>query len=302
MSKSNVNYVLYNSKKIPYYLRECISNIKKVESNSSTYLVSDEKTNYGGVFSIISSEITSPQTKEIIDRNIYKNTNYEKNPLWDTSLVRIFTLRDFVGNYKLENVIHFDNDVLVYVEAEKLFNSFAKEKVNITRVNENQLVFGYSYFQNFEILDNLCNKLYEVIIKDINTLDWRTYPKNEMKLLASVYKNNPGLFNILKSSPEKNTNYIFDPATYGQIIGGTHYRPRRLVPQRYYKIGSVDTRKRYLPRGGWLDESHEIKNKFLSDESRLVFKKNKPVLENKNGTHKLVNLHIHSKELAKYKL
>jgi hypothetical protein len=299
-----MNYVLYNSNKIPNYLKDCISNIKKVDSNSSIYLISDEKTHYDGVISIISSEIISSQTREIIDLDVYRGTNYEKDPLWITSLIRLFFLRDLVGNYQLKDIIHFDNDVLVYVNTDKISNLFIKDKVNITRVNEAQLVFGYSYFDTFEVLNNLCVELYETLIKEVNTSGWKDNPKNEMRLLASVYINKPELFNILKSYPEGGTEYIFDPAVYGQIIGGTHTRPRRFIPQRFYKSGtySKDTRKKYLPRGGWLDEIHEVTKKILAEKPKLVFKKNKPILKKKSRTYQLVNLHIHSKELNKYKL
>ena len=109
-------------------------------------------------------------------------------------------------------------------------------------------------------------------------------------------------FNILNSYPTKDSKYIFDSATYGQIIGGTHTRPRRLLPYKFYKKGLVDNRKRFLPRGGWLDKSHYVANEFLSDKSKLEFKKNRPYLRNKEGIYKIVNLHIHSKELDKYKI
>ena len=43
----------------------------------------------------------------------YKNTNYEKNPLWEASIIRIFALRDLVCRHNLQDIIHFDNDVLI---------------------------------------------------------------------------------------------------------------------------------------------------------------------------------------------
>ena len=297
-----MNYVLYNSDKLPEHINDCISNIIKIDADSKIYLSSDMPTNIGGVVSIENSKIASSQTKKLIEQNIYKGTNYEKNPLWQASLLRIFILRDIVKKYELEDIIHFDNDVLIYIEAKKLIKLFSKDKVNITRLNSDELIFGYSYFNNFQVLDNLCNEIYKLLEEETNNKTWKDNPKNEMHLLASIYKKNPELFNILNSYPNKDSKYIFDCATYGQIIGGTHTRPRRFLPYKFYKKGIVDNRKRFLPRGGWLDKSHYVANEFLSDKSRLEFKKSGPYLRNKEGIYKIANLHIHSKELDKYKI
>ena len=297
-----MNYVLFSSNNLPKYIDHCISNIKKIDSSSKIYLSSDEEIEYESAVTIVNSKVASSQTKEIIERNIYKGTNYESNPLWKASLIRIFIIRDIVGKYDLEEVVHFDNDVLIYMKAEELYESFVKDTVNITRLNDNELIFGYSYFNNFQTLDHLCNKIYRLLNEEINNKNWKNNPKNEMHLLASIYKKNPEFFNILNSYPTKDSKYIFDSATYGQIIGGTHTRPRRLLPYKFYKKGVVDNRKRFLPRGGWLDKSHYVSNKFLSDKSRLEFKKSGPYLRNKEGIYKIANLHIHSKELDKYKI
>ena len=297
-----MNYVLYHSGKLPDHINDCISNIKDIDKKSNIYLCSDNPSHFNGVISVNSKEVISSQTKELIEKEIYKGTNYESNPLWQTSLIRIFILRDFVGKFELNDIIHFDNDVLVYVEGDNLKNLFSSNQTNITRTKTNVLVFGYSYFKNFQILDNLCNEIYQTILQEIKKDKWKKDPKNEMRLLGEVYKNKTHLFNILDSYPKKNSEYIFDPAGYGQIIGGSHYRPRRLVPKRFYRVGSNDNRKRYLPRGGWLDNSYEITDKFLFDRSKIKFKKNRPTLINKSGEFKIVNLHIHSKELKKYKV
>ena len=41
-------------------------------------------------------------------------------------LIRIFILRDIVKKYELEDIVHFDNDVLIYMKAEELYESFLK--------------------------------------------------------------------------------------------------------------------------------------------------------------------------------
>ena len=88
-----INYVLFSSNKLPKYIDHCISNIKKIDNSSKIYLSSDEKIEYESAVTIINSKVASSQTKEIIERNIYEGTNYESNPLWQASLIRIFIIR-----------------------------------------------------------------------------------------------------------------------------------------------------------------------------------------------------------------
>ena len=73
-----MNYILCNSNTLPNHINDCISNIRKVDPNSNVYLISDKETKYKKVTSIVRSGITSHQTQNIINLNIYKNTNYEK--------------------------------------------------------------------------------------------------------------------------------------------------------------------------------------------------------------------------------
>ena len=87
-----MNYVLYHAGKLSDHISDCISNIKKVDKKSNIYFCSDNPTSFDGVVSVTYKEVSSSQTQEIIQKKIYKDTNYESNPLWQASLVRIFIL------------------------------------------------------------------------------------------------------------------------------------------------------------------------------------------------------------------
>ena len=66
-----MNYILYNSNTLPPHILDCISNIRKADPNSNVYLISDKETNYKKVTSIVHSGITSDQTQDIINLNIF---------------------------------------------------------------------------------------------------------------------------------------------------------------------------------------------------------------------------------------
>ena len=48
-----------------------------------------------------------------------------------------------------------------------------------------------------------------------------------MEILGEVRNNNPNLFNILPDLPNSVNDIIFDPASYGQYLGGTHHKPKK---------------------------------------------------------------------------
>ncbi len=292
-----MNYLLVSIGQIPDYMDQCIQNIKKIDSESSIYIVTDSSDKVRDAKKIDYKTISSAQTKKISSLNIYKNTSYEKNPLWINSLLRIFLLKDIVEFYQLEDNVHFDSDVLIYQKFDNVSENFKKDKFNITKLASDRLIFGYSYFKNLEVIDKLCNEISNYLEKEIHKDQWIKNPKNEMQILSAL---NNTLFNFLPSYPEGNSEYIFDGATYGQIVGGTHSRPRRYMPLSIYKKGHYDKRLKNLPRGGWLDISHDLTEKFINDESRVQFIDKIPYLIKKGKKYKIVNLHIHSKELHRY--
>tara|TARA_A100000164_G_scaffold377625_1_gene417245 strand:- start:568 stop:1458 length:891 start_codon:yes stop_codon:yes gene_type:complete len=295
-----MNYLLLYFGKHPEYLDKCLKNILKVDSESEIYLCSDVYTKYKNVNTVHSKDIISSQTKDIISKNIYQNTNYEKNKLWELALLRIFYLRDMAHKLNLKNIIHFDSDVLTYINSKNLEQYFEIEKINITRLKENELSFGYSYFHNSHLLEELCENIFNYLNNFSKKPDWKVEPKNEMQILGEICNEQPDMFNILKSYPSKSDEIIFDPAMYGQIVGGTHSKPRRYLPMNFYKYGETDNRKKNFPRGGWLDKNHFDSDKFYNNNGKIIFKNKKPILKNNLGEFKIANLHIHSKELFKY--
>lgn len=295
-----MNYLLLYFGKHPEYLDKCLKNILKIDPDSEIYLCTDVYAKYENVKIVHSEDIISSQTRDIISKNIYQDTSYEKNKLWEFALLRIFYLRDMAQKLNLKNIIHFDSDVLTYINSKDLEQYFEIEKINITRLKEKELIFGYSYFHSPHLLEELCENVFNYLNKFSNKSIWKDDPKNEMEILGEIYGKQPDMFNILKSYPSTSNEIIFDPAMYGQIVGGTHSKPRRYLPMNIYKYGEKDNRKKNFPRGGWLDKNHYDSEKFYNTNGRVVFKDKKPILKNNMGEFKIANLHIHSKELFKY--
>jgi hypothetical protein len=166
-----VNYVLVSIGTIPDYIRNSINSILTVDKDAKIYLCTDQKIKFQNIKIIDLKEIVSDQTIKIKENDIFKGTIFEGNPLWSTSLLRIFYLRDAQKNLNLKNVIHFDNDILIYKPYEELKDFFEPSSFSITPSSRNRLIFGYSFIPTFEILNNLCNsldnKIQESIKKDL---------------------------------------------------------------------------------------------------------------------------------------
>ena len=102
-----------------------------------------------------------------------------------------------------------------------------------------------------------------------------------MKLLNTIFNKEKDLFTLLPIIPENN-NIIFDPASYGQYIGGTDGNPRKMFSKP------------------WAGSHHYVGREILSGNLNVRFKNNSPYVLKNNMRYELANLHIHSKRLDKY--
>ena len=89
-----MNYVLVSIGVIPSYIRKTINSILSVDKDAKIYLGTDQKIDFEKVEYVNLQEVVSDQTNKIKNNDIFKGTIYESNPLWSTSLLRIFYLRD----------------------------------------------------------------------------------------------------------------------------------------------------------------------------------------------------------------
>ena len=52
---------------------------------------------------------------------------------------------------------------------------------------------------------------------------------NEMRILSIISNENDGLISELETLPYGHDDVIFDPASYGQFLGGTHQKPKDFI-------------------------------------------------------------------------
>ena len=282
-----MNYIFFNYGKTPKYLNYSINSVLSFEKDARIIFCSDQITGIKGIELVNLNRFQELITKKNQILTIFSKFNYDNNPLWFTSLLRVYALNHVSKYLSLDCFTHFDNDVLIYknIESIKQDRCFDEKSINITQSDSNHLVFGFSYFPNLELVQKLCD-IFDEILNNYNFYSSeyaRGKNLNEMRMLKIADLLNPKLFNILDSLPYNKNKYIFDPSSYGQYFDGTHL-----------KRGNYYFKRRYI------STNHIIGREIKSKRIKPVFASKKPSVNFDNKEYDLVNLHVHSKNLHKF--
>lgn len=279
-----MNYVLILIDYFPEYIKLVINTILSVDRDANIFLCHNQnkRVSFKNVNEVNLNDIHSNELKEFNQLNIFENTIFEENPLWVTSVQRIFYLNQIINDLNLKNIVHFDNDVLIYKSFSEIGDSFTKSKINITPYNLDKLTFGYCYIEN-KALSNFLSietlKLYKY--GKANNWDFNNYkPLNEMEVIKQIEIKNKDKFEKLSTLPYQG-QVLFDPAGYGQFIDGSHFNPKK-----FYKSGFTSI-------------NDPIGVEIISKRMKVKFV-NTPFAYWENNKYEIANLHVHSKRLDKF--
>lgn len=238
---------------------------------------------------VITDKVYFPKLGEVsyrirlIDANTLNIGNFNKKSqlnkkfrrgFWINTSKRLFLVYEYLKKFKIQNVIHLENDVLLYNKM--LFGM--DNKIHITMDAKNRCIPGIIYIPNHTLMENL--------IKNYN------YKKNDMENMAMFYHQNKDIvktFPIIHTDKEgiysrnfKEFDSIFDGAAIGQYLGG------------------VDPRNKKGDTRGFVNETCVVKYntyKFVWKKIGEVFY---PHLEADNKLIPINNLHIHCKKLKNF--
>ncbi len=217
---------------------------------------------------------TDFDNKSNLDKNF-------RNGFWHNASKRMFILNAYMKQHRIKNVIHLENDVLLYSDMNYEFD----EKMYVTMDSNTRCIPGIMYIPNHELFNKL--------IENYN------YSKNDMENLGIFFNNNRNMVNafpIINNSNSIGTtktiynehfekfNGIFDGAAIGQYLGG------------------VDPRNIPGDTCGFVNETcvikyNKYKFKWLKKGSHYF-----PHIEINNDMIPINNLHIHSKTLEKFSM
>jgi len=264
-----MNYFLVHiGSQLPQHLIHCLRQIIFVDSNCKITLCTDSNIKFDD------SRITVINKNDLDIPNTGSYFCNERDPLWITSLQRIFLINSFLKKTN-EPIIHFDNDVLIYTH--NVVDLLIENEVYVTPQKHTEHIFGYCVIKNKDKFDIISNNIYNAVSKGEQfVLSQTTDFLNEMRLLNFYGKNHivdlpvhPSIGSI--------DNTIFDPITYGQFLGGSN--------------------NGHPP--GFLDKNH-IVGVLLDNHSKVYMTDKHPVIEYKNTAYKINNLHVHGKQLSKF--
>jgi len=207
-----------------------------------------------------------------------------RNGFWHHASARLFVLHSFMANYRVKNVIHLENDVLIYHNCD---DTLTDALYNTKHV--------YMPFDTFE--RNIASIVYipdSFVFGEI--LSHYDFTKNDMYNFSEIRKKT-GLIDTLPifvartddnserafitNNWNKFAGYIFDAAAMGQYVGG------------------VDPRNIHGDTRGFVNETCVIK---YNEEGEFFWRDTKPWIRLKQERKEvpIFNLHIHSKALMLY--
>ncbi len=248
---------------------------------------------------------------ELDDMNYNNTSRMDKkfrNGFWHLCKLRLVYLYAYMNKYNLNNIIHIENDVLIYTDLYTMINTLV-ENIN-TKLGKrdkikkfpNKLLLPFDcktraiisimFIPTIEILHN-------ILVKTLNT------QLNDMEIIPSLFNENEtyrrmiGLLpiapvdflkllnggnNFLNRKCEYETDYndIYDAAAIGQYLGGVD--PRNI---------SGDTR-------GFINETCIVKYNLLKFKWFKYGGLYKPWMIYNSRLFTINNLHIHCKNLKKY--
>jgi len=198
-----------------------------------------------------------------------------RNGFWTYCSMRFFYLYSYLVKYNIKNCIHLENDVMGYINFDELLPYFNKNKLYATFDSYDRVIPGILYIPNHTTL--------RPIIENYN------FTMNDMYNLArfdeTVIEPLPIIptFGCEYAKLWKNfLNCIYDAAAMGQYLGG------------------IDKRNKEGDTRGFVNETCLVKYdnyKFYWKKENQLFV---PYLYINGEYIRIVNLHIHSKDLYRF--
>ena len=161
-----MNYILCNIGNIPEHLKIHQLHLS-IDSNAVLFNIRQEYKN-PLITSVNFNDFEDLQDLKKEFFQYYKDSGFssEKYPVFYTSLLRVFVLQKVSVVQNLKSFVHFDNDVSIYMPYEKIKDQFSNSQINITQVSSKDLVFGYSFFPNQDLISQLTKKLKRLISEE----------------------------------------------------------------------------------------------------------------------------------------
>jgi hypothetical protein len=214
------------------------------------------------------------------------NTVYPSPPNWlHNTMSRLFYLSAHMSDQNIKDVAHLENDVMVYFDINGLKETFKRLYKNFAciKMSDRHVSCAFCYIPDQYAIKKVCVHLLDELNKGTEQLlKERPEIKTVQEMTLLSYCDYIDLLPSRAASQGIFQTGIFDPASYGQYLGGTNSRDKG---------------------PGFIDEEHY--GGRLAKEGKWVptFEGGIPSLYSpEQDIHlKLQTLHIHSKQLQDFR-
>ena len=262
---------------LPKYLKNNVFLHRRLFPEIPQVLISDQKNVSSKLKSNASnyriSEIPkSPLTLKFDELTAKIDIPYGQRNFWVGTIRRFFLIYDFMSWQNLSKVLHLESDN-VLLDANLLEKTLASINGGLAYPRQSKSEGCASIFYVSDI--NMLREFLEFIC-----IEWSKGFITDMQLLGKFMKVNTGAseLNSLPRGP-----FIFDPGSYGKYFIGSDARNFR-IPLRRRAVVTED-------KTSLLEQMKRIQ--IVADRSGRLVK----VYVNDNS--KLLNVHIHSKQIPK---
>lgn len=293
--KKHVFILVHIGKKFPDYINDCLKQIKTF-NDSLIFLVipsrHNKNINVSGIIIENTEKLISTAKHKYFIKNNSLNHKF-RDGFWESTTERFFYIEEIMIKYNLDNVIHIENDNLIYVNIDDYIDIFESNyRIAAVFDNDNRCIPCFMYFKDVISL----SKLTEFICLNPNKTDMESislykqyYSEIEnLPVIPKDYelKSQTGLITINREQYSNKIdlfNSVFDGAAIGQYLGGVD--PRNIDGNT---IGFINESALY--------DVSQFNYLWIEDYKRRKV----PYLEFNKIKYRINNLHIHSKDLFKY--
>ena len=259
-----------------------LNNIKqlKLQGNNDIVLITEKrffkKIDENLNIQLIDVNELNSEYLEQFKNNLRLDRNY-RNGFWHHCSMRFIYIYEYMKQNNTTDIIHIENDVMIYDNLDNLKDKFNKDKIYLYFYNNETVVPGIMYINNYSnfkiILDNydMNNNDMVNLGKFFNTSFIEPFPIISIDNDENYFNKNFKFFNS-----------IFDGAAMGQYLGGP------------------DKRNDINADIGFINEKFIIKFNNYKFYWKKINELWNPYIEINNNLIKINNLHIHSKALEKF--
>lgn len=264
------------------YILDNIANLIKFQNTNIT-LITDLK--FINKFQTLFPSLNVINVEDLIPNyanDMLETINSFRNGFWKLTTYRFNALQAYMEKYNITNIVHVENDVLVYKNLDEvIFHD--TNKILLTMDSEKRCIPGLMFITN-HILLKTCLQHFNPRLNDME--NWGLcfhYFKAYVDTLPIFIsdKSSPGREMITRNFDKYQA--IFDAAAIGQYLGG------------------IDTNNSSENTIGFVNETCI----FNYSTYKFIWKKNEnnlvvPYIIINETEYPIINLHIHCKKLKKF--